>query len=338
MTTIHETEVLAQAAKLLADDAGREETAYTLALGAYRWGLPLYFYGIASPQSVKIAAVAISSRLQVTHTAKDQFSFAANTVTFDTYSAFDVSQEPVVLTLPPAIEALSHDVQIYDRFDDTLAHGLHAAEANAYAITGSNFWGTVPSGLKRVVSQSGQAVALVRMFVRDQADIAKALQLQRAIAGTSFSTYLRNGTPPAHRSMLGTEIQSGAPADVQYLEEGHSIIEACLRNCLDINITVAEALREIGVNVLRGFEWKSLDDASKRGLNRAIKAAEHSISQRWQRFGEANGWRISVPRSTREVIRSARLFRPKPVSALAWVAERTGFASSGDQPDRSTFD
>jgi hypothetical protein len=51
---------------------------------------------------------------------------------------------------------------------------------------------------------------------------------------------------------------------------------------------------QIGLTVRKGFEWQTLDDATKRGLARAIKTGEQIVDSKWQATRETtNGWKYT---------------------------------------------
>ncbi len=54
------------------------------------------------------------------------------------------------------------------------------------------------------------------------------------------------------------------------------------------------SFRQIGLSVSKGFEWQGLDDATKRGLARSIKAGEQIVDSKWESAGETtNGWKYT---------------------------------------------
>ena len=50
----------------------------------------------------------------------------------------------------------------------------------------------------------------------------------------------------------------------------------------------------IGLSVSKGFEWQGLDEATKRGLARAIKSGEQIVDSKWAAAGKTtNGWKYT---------------------------------------------
>jgi hypothetical protein len=62
----------------------------------------------------------------------------------------------------------------------------------------------------------------------------------------------------------------------------------------DSDDAVVASFHQIGLSVAKGFEWQGLDDASKRGLARAVKAGEQIVDSKWAAAGETtNGWKYT---------------------------------------------
>jgi hypothetical protein len=54
------------------------------------------------------------------------------------------------------------------------------------------------------------------------------------------------------------------------------------------------SFHQIGLSVSSGFEWQGLDDATKRGLARAVKTGEQIVDSKWAAAGETtNGWKYT---------------------------------------------
>jgi hypothetical protein len=59
--------------------------------------------------------------------------------------------------------------------------------------------------------------------------------------------------------------------------------------------SVVIALWQIGLSAAGGFDWRALDDATHRGLERALSAGEKIADDRWEATGKVvNGWRYTM--------------------------------------------
>jgi hypothetical protein len=104
----------------LSSDQAREETAYTLGVQAYLWGIPLVDNYETNQAGLKVGAVDVNNFRKYTKlkTAKDRFIVTPNNVTIDAYAAFDVTEEPVVIYVPALSEPRWYIVQLGDFFDE----------------------------------------------------------------------------------------------------------------------------------------------------------------------------------------------------------------------------
>lgn len=51
----------------------------------------------------------------------------------------------------------------------------------------------------------------------------------------------------------------------------------------------------VGLSVTSGFAWQTVDEATRRGLARAVTASEQIVDAAWQATGETtNGWRYTM--------------------------------------------
>jgi hypothetical protein len=62
----------------------------------------------------------------------------------------------------------------------------------------------------------------------------------------------------------------------------------------DSHDALVASLREIGLSVGKGFEWHALDEPTRRGLARAVRAGEQIVDAKWAAAGETtNGWKYT---------------------------------------------
>jgi hypothetical protein len=54
------------------------------------------------------------------------------------------------------------------------------------------------------------------------------------------------------------------------------------------------SFHQIGLSVAKGFEWQTLDEATQRGLARAITAGSQIVDSKWAAAGQTvNGWKYT---------------------------------------------
>jgi hypothetical protein len=281
-------------------DQAREENAYTLGLQAYLWGIPLAYNYDTLQAGLKVGATNINSFRKYTElkTAKDRFVVTPNNVTIDAYAAFDVTDEPVVIYVPALPEPRWYIVQLGDFFDEIFHNigGTKGQQPGTYILTAPDYRGPVPREMTRLVPRTKMGAAAVRIFVKGEADLPNAVEAQKGFRLMPLSGYLHEGLayqppktaePPPFESEGSTELR---PFD----KIGHAM-KVFLPVGADNDDSFVSALHQIGLSVAKGFDWQSLDEPSKRGLTRAVQAANHIVDAKWAATGETtNGWRYTM--------------------------------------------
>jgi hypothetical protein len=277
--------------------AAREENAYTLGVQAVLWGYPMVCHARTSEASVRLGAARVNAFRRFTElkTAADRCSLTPNNVTIDAYGWLDLREGPVVLHVPTLTEPRWYLVQIDDTFDEVADNvgGLNGPRAGTYAITGPDFRGEVPGEMTRVRLRTTQAFAAARIFVAGQADLPGAVEAQRGFHLMPLSAYLRDGLryePPEGQTLPA--FSDDAPAELRFFERLGQTMRWYLPISADGADPLVKAFHQIGLSAAHGFDSRSLDEDTARGLARAAEAAEQIIDARWAEVGETdNGWR-----------------------------------------------
>jgi len=286
-----------QATAVLSAEQAREENAYTLGVQAWLWGYPLYFYDVNGPKSLQANAVGMNTlrKYSALKTAKDRVVVTPNNVTIDAYARVDVSKEPVVVHVPALTESRWYLTQIGNMFDEVTLNigGIKGPQPGDYLITGPDFQGTVPLEMIQVPMRTEGGVVAVRIFAKDEADVAAAVDAQKGFQVLPLSAYLREGLQyKPGPTEVPAAFNSEAPEGVRYFDQLGHAMQHYLPLSGDQDAALIAQLRLIGLSVDKGFDWRSLDQASLRGLARAAAAGPQLLDQRWKSFGEiTNGWR-----------------------------------------------
>ena len=280
-------------------EQAREENAYALGVQAYLWGFPLTFFATTYTAALKAGATGVNTfrKFPSLKTAKDRFVVTPNNVTIDGYGAYDVTVEPAVIFVPKLERSRWYIVQLGDAFDEIFRNigGTKGEQPGVYVITGPDFVGDVPGDMIRLMTRTKLGTVALRVFVSGEADLSNAVEAQNGFQLMPLSAYLRQGlaykppTAPAPPAFAGK-----APQDIRFFEELGFWMGAMLRISADTSDTQVASFREIGLSVGKGFVWNKLDDSTKRGLARAVKAGESIVDARWNATGEnTNGWRYA---------------------------------------------
>ncbi len=103
----------------------------------------------------------------------------------------DLSKEPQVLHVP-GFSGRYYSVQLTDPFDINFAYvGTRATgtQAGDYLITGPDWKGQVPSGMKQISSPNNSVLVLGRVLVYSDSDLATAYALTKQIQLTPLSQW-----------------------------------------------------------------------------------------------------------------------------------------------------
>ncbi|ACS59359.1 protein of unknown function DUF1214 (plasmid) [Rhizobium leguminosarum bv. trifolii WSM1325] len=277
----------------------KEEVAYAIGLQACLWGFPLRFNALAGAEGVKAGGVAVNDihKFTALKTAKDRFIVTPNNVTIDGYGLIEL-REPVVIVVPPLAEPRWYIVQIGDMFDE-VAHnvaGTRGPEPGVYLVTGPDFEGKVPGDMKQVEIRTKRAVVGLRVLVRGEADLPKALEAQKGFRLIPLSAYLRDGLaykPPVEKpdAFVPHSSETGA---LGYFDELGQAMMAFLSASADSDDELVASFRQIGLSVGAGFQPALIDEPVKRGLERAAASGSAIIDSKWAAAGNTvDGWKYT---------------------------------------------
>lgn len=287
-------------AQTMSPDQAREENAYTLGVQAYLWGMPLVMNGATLVAGGKADAVYINDfrKYEALKTAAERFVVTPNNATIDAYGAADVTREPAVVFVPKLGQPRWYLVQIGDYYDEVIRNigGSKGEQPGTYVITGPDFAGELPGEMTEIKSRTKLVAAAVRIFVRGDADLAKAVEAQKGFRLMPLSAYLRQGLAYKPLENLPLPGPTGdAPAELKYFDDLGYWMGRLLAVSADSSDAQIRQFHQIGLSVGNGFQWQALDEPTKRGLARAIKAGEQIVDRKWGAVGEVtNGWKYTL--------------------------------------------
>jgi len=290
-------ETTSPAAKMSAEQA-REENAYTLGVQAYQWGMPLVMDGVTLAAGLRADAVYINDfrKFDTLKTAKERFVVTPNNVTIDAYGAADVSREPQVIFVPKLSAPRWYIVQVGDYYDEVIHNigGTKGEQPGAHVLTGPDFKGQLPGEMTQIKSRTQFVVVAARIFVNGSADLPKAVEEQKGFRLMPLSAYLRYGLAYKPESKETVEMyKSDVPKELQYFDTLGHWMKLFLSVSADNDPQVA-TFHQIGLSAAYGFQWQTLDEATKRGLARAAVIGPQIVAARWETVGETtNGWKYT---------------------------------------------
>lgn len=290
----------AAAAATLTNEQAREEQACATAIQACLWGEPFRMYTLYGPIAIKTKNMGLNFYAKHTElkTAADHFVVTPNNVTIDAYAYTDLSKEPVVVFVPPSTDKRWYIVQFGNCFDEVIhnAAGTKGPQPGAYIITGPDYRGPIPGDMIQVKCNTNIGMSAVRIYVSGKDDLPAAIEFQKGFALMPLSAFLRDGlgAKPAPITSPFATFQSAAPKDLRALDQIGFLMTQALPASADQNDPLVASFHAINLSAARGFEWQTLDAATRRGVVRGIKIASQIIDNKWANIGTTvNGWKYT---------------------------------------------
>jgi hypothetical protein len=257
--------------------AWNEEFAYLTGMQAYIYGFPAMLYAnlryqwIESGQGPVQMGVNEFWHSRQPSDPKLQYGGSPNRETPYSMAFLDVSQEPVVLTVPDNPENRYYTLQLVDFYSDTVGYiGLRATQniAGDYLVTGPGWQGVTPAGIKAVYpSWTPWLMVAGRTYAEStEADLAKMRQFQDGYRITPLSRY---GKPPTATAPRRDVLDVWPKSDP--LGAFKTMNAAMKENPPpERDDALMRQFALVGLGPLATGDIDALDPAVKRGLQRAI--------------------------------------------------------------------
>ncbi len=283
-----------------ASDDWREEYAYTLGVQAYIYGFPWMSLaqirwqwagqpscGAANPHCAPLNQFAHARDLS---TAADTSGGTPNNDTLYSTAWIDVSQEPVILSVP-AIADRYYTFEMSSMDSDNFAYvGTRATgtAAGNYAIVGPEWSGQLPPDVTALPPSRTPFVLVVgRTLVYGEEDLAAVRAIQGQYRLTRLSAWVGAPDQPAASTVWAPT----SPTDP--LAAWKTMNRSLTEN--EPNVPSQQALVDsfAAIGVGPGQDVEAMDDATKRGLERAAAEAMaimHDFNLAGGYGRQVNGW------------------------------------------------
>lgn len=265
---------------LLAAD-NREEQAYELGMAAYVYGYPLiYFARLRYTRMMNGDAMTgekhrYGAFVHRRHTVSPQVPGMPQTDTL--YSNFwaDLREEPTLLRIP-VIASRYWSIQLCDLFGTSFGVPNHREiEGGAViALVGPGWQGELPSEVTKVYHAPTPLVfGLLRLYFADEADRQQVIALQGHFHMCPLSVCTQpDWQAPAAEVFQPLAEQADPLADFKALQ-------VMLRECPPpaSDATLLASFAAIGLGPEQPVDFAALDDATRRGLERAELAGRTKV-------------------------------------------------------------
>jgi len=184
------------------------DEAKTLAKDAFLFGMPLVFFekqfdfnaSVTQPTGLK-APVNQFGHSRAYPDASNRLVVGFNVDTLYSFASLDLSQEPLILSVPPMGERY-WIMQLVDAWNGVPAapgsrtHGGNSARD--FAITGPHWKGELPAGVEELKSTTDLTIVAARVYSSGVEDYAIVNQLQDQYKLTPLSKWGSDYVPPEH--------------------------------------------------------------------------------------------------------------------------------------------
>jgi len=294
--------VLPAGAQTMSPEQVREEKAYAAGIQAAIWGQPFVDNAHTLGAGLKAGAVGLNyyRKFPDLKTAADKFVNTPNNVSIDGYGAADLGTEPMVVSVPALTEKRWYIVQIGDYYDQVVYNigGSKGAEPGLFLLTGPDYHGPIPAGMREIKVRTRLAVVANRVFVNGEADLPAARAVQKGFHLLPLSIFQSQGLRyeiPKQPDISRYQFAPTGPEALRVFETIGFGMKTFLTLSDDFGDADIGAAHQIGLSVAKGFDWQSLDEPTKRGLARASVTAKAIIEDTFANAAEnVNGWRYMM--------------------------------------------
>ncbi|WP_286151057.1 MULTISPECIES: DUF1254 domain-containing protein [unclassified Mycobacterium] len=289
--------------KLSADEAK------AIALDAYVYGYPLVTMEMTRRVMTNVAKVEAPrapmgqlARMREYPTAAFRDVTTPNADTLYTNGFVDVSKEPYVLSLPEADDRyyLFPMLDGYTNVFEVPGKRTTGTGPQTYAITGPNWKGTLPAGVKEYKSPTAIVWLIGRIYCSGTPeDLAAVHTMQDAISLVPLSSYGKPYTPPAGTVDPSVDMKTPARDQVNNLsaKDYFGLLATLMRDNppTEADKPMVDKMAKIGIEAGKPFNIDGLGAAAVNALQTVPKEGVDKITAHFKDLGkDINGWQFST--------------------------------------------
>jgi hypothetical protein len=253
-----------------------------IAHDAYIYGFPMVdnyrvqyeYYEDKSGKEFKAPWNQIANIAHV-FTAADKAVQTANSDTPYSWVGFDLTSEPIVISLPEIEENRYYDVQFIDSYTYNFAYlGSRTSgnKAGTYMLAGPDWNGEAVDGIDKVIKSDtylGTIVYRTQLF--DPADIDNVKAIQDKYKVQTLSSYLGKAAPEASTTVKF--IVPLSPAEEKTSAEFFNIMNFVMNFCPTnpSEVALMERFSKIGIGAGKTIDFATLSPEAKGAMEAGIK-------------------------------------------------------------------
>ena len=278
---------------------------------AYIWGYPLvlevrlvdYSTSPNVPAAPGRGPLNTINNFQTYPTSNFTDIVSINVDTLYSFGYMDLEKEPVVLQVPP-ISGRYYTLQFIDAYTNNFLYigsRLNDTTGGTYLISGPNWKGDVPPGMKEIKSPTNTVVIGGRIFVNGPADVPNVNAIQDKLTLTPLSVFGRNTTSPqtvTPETNASKQVPIG-PQPALIPTTGIKIYDEISKDMADNPPPAADSkvlakFDSIGIGPgLTPSDTKN--DTIRAALENGIGEGEKIIDAKVQNLGmKVNGWLVNL--------------------------------------------
>lgn len=210
-------------------------------------------------------------------TAKDSAVQTANSDTPYSWLGYDVTTEPIVLSLPEIEEKRYYDVQFIDSYTYNFAYlGSRTSgnKAGTYMLVGPNWKDEPVKGIDKVIkSETEIGVVVYRTQLFNPADIDNVKAIQAKYKVQTLSAYL--GKAPEAATASVEWMKPLTPEEQKTSLEFFNVMNFVMKFCPTVpsEVTLMERFAKIGIGAGKTIDVATLSPEVKAAMEAGIKEA-----------------------------------------------------------------
>jgi hypothetical protein len=229
------------------------------------------------------------------HTSR--FITAPNNDTVNSYGWLDLSQEPIILSVPDTAGRY-YTIPFMDFYTKNFAYvgrRTTGTKAGNFVIVGPGWNGETPAGLPVIKSPTNSVLLLARTLVNDQADLPTVHKIQDQYRLTSLSVWTKKGPAKVKTDLNNSPLAPNPKDPWNYFK----IVNLGLTENpppSDEAALMAE-FAKIGVGPGQNFDQGLFTEEQQKVVLTAIQDAAKGIPREMARFANLvhEGWLSSTP-------------------------------------------
>src|SRR5262245_47835129 len=237
--------------------------------------------------------------------AKNNKIVGMNVDTLYSLANLDVTNEPIVLVVPPMEGKRWWIMQIIDVWNDVPAapgSRTHGDKGGAFALVGSNFKGNLPAGLEQIRCDSSICMIGGRTYTAGPNDYSAVHKIQDGYKLIPLSQWKGAGTSytPPVEVPVKPRLDAKTPVPVQVFKLSAEqffgrVCELLVNNpAREADAPTVSKLAQLGIKPGGNFKMELFDDNARKAIEEGVAAGQQAIRDEESKMGEiVNGWQVA---------------------------------------------